>query len=154
GNIAKEQHWLPILAPHLPLPVPLPIAKGEPEDAFPYPWSVVQWLPGEMATLGVLDDPAQAALDAAAFVRALQSIDRGGGPQHHRGRRVRFQDREVRAGVAGLRGEVDADAVLDAWSRVLAAPDYGGPPVWFHGDLSYLNLLARDGRLSGVIDWG
>jgi aminoglycoside phosphotransferase (APT) family kinase protein len=23
-----------------------------------------------------------------------------------------------------------------------------------HGDLSYLNLLAHDGALSGVIDWG
>jgi aminoglycoside phosphotransferase (APT) family kinase protein len=36
----------------------------------------------------------------------------------------------------------------------MAAPDYDGRPVWFHGDLAYLNLLARDGELSGVIDWG
>ena len=36
----------------------------------------------------------------------------------------------------------------------MAAPDHDGPPVWFHGDLAYLNLLARDGRWSGVIDWG
>jgi aminoglycoside phosphotransferase (APT) family kinase protein len=26
--------------------------------------------------------------------------------------------------------------------------------VWFHGDLSYLNLLAHRGTLTGVIDWG
>ncbi len=37
---------------------------------------------------------------------------------------------------------------------MLAAPDHDGAPVWFHGDLSYLNLLARDGALTGVIDWG
>jgi aminoglycoside phosphotransferase (APT) family kinase protein len=67
---------------------------------------------------------------------------------------VRLADESVRAGVAGLRDELDGDAVLDAWSRALAAPDYEGPAVWFHGDLSYLNLLARDGALSGVIDWG
>src|SRR5262249_52795251 len=57
-------------------------------------------------------------------------------------------------GLAGLRGEVDAEAVADAWQRVIAAPDYTGPPVWFHGDLSWLNLLAQGGRLRGVIDWG
>jgi aminoglycoside phosphotransferase (APT) family kinase protein len=36
----------------------------------------------------------------------------------------------------------------------VAAPDYDGPPRWFHGDLAYLNLLAQGGKLSGVIDWG
>ena len=153
-SVAKEQRWLPVLAPHLPLAVPIPIAKGEPEEAFPYPWGVVQWLPGETPMPGALSDPAQAALDLADFVRALQSVDPNGGPQHHRGRPVRFQDEAVRKGVAGLRDEVDGDAVLDAWSRILAAPDYDGPPVWFHGDLAYLNLLARDGTLCGVIDWG
>src|SRR5690242_2882994 len=47
-NVAKEQTWLPRLAPHLPLAVPLPVATGEPTDEFAYPWGVVQWLPGEM----------------------------------------------------------------------------------------------------------
>ena len=43
------------------------------------------------------------------------------------------------------------DAVLAAWERVLAAPDYDGPPTWFHGDLSYLNLLVRDRRVGFVL---
>jgi len=25
--------------------------------------------------------------------------------------------------------------------------------VWFHGDLAYFNLLARDGKFTAVIDW-
>jgi aminoglycoside phosphotransferase (APT) family kinase protein len=60
----------------------------------------------------------------------------------------------VREHVAQLSGEVDADAVLAAWERALAAPDYAGPPVWFHGDLSYLNVLVRGGRVTSIIDWG
>ncbi|MEX2269125.1 MAG: aminoglycoside phosphotransferase family protein [Acidimicrobiia bacterium] len=152
--VVKEQEWLPALAPHLPLAVPLPVALGEPEEAFPYPWSVVQWLPGELATLDRLDDPVDAALDLAAFVRALQAIDPTGGPRHHRGLPVRNLDEMVRTGIHGLRGEVDADAVTEAWDRALSAPDYDGPPVWFHGDLAYLNLLARDGALTAAIDWG
>ena len=153
-NVAKEQKWLPVLAPHLPLAVPVPVAAGEPDEAFPYPWGVVQWLPGELATLDRLDDPVQAALDLAAFVRALQSIDSTGGPKHHRGLPIRIADEMVRKGIAGVRGEIDGDAVIEAWDRVVTAPDYNGPPVWFHGDLSYLNLLARDGKLTAVIDWG
>jgi aminoglycoside phosphotransferase (APT) family kinase protein len=153
-NVAKERQWLPVLAPRLPLAVPLPVASGVPEDAFPYPWSVVRWLPGVIATVDRLHDPVQAAIDLAGFVRALQAVDPVGGPAHHRGSPVRLQEAAVRAGVAGLRGEVDGDAVIEAWNRVVAAPDYEGPPRWFHGDLAYLNLLAQDGELSGVIDWG
>lgn len=152
--VAKEQTWLPVLAPRLPLAVPRPVVGGDPEEMFPFPWSVVQWLPGEQATLDRLDDPVRAALDLAAFVRALETIDPTGGPKHHRGHPVRLLDAMVHQGIAGLRGEVDADAVTDAWSKVLAVPDDDGPPVWFHGDLSRRNLLARDGHLSAVIDWG
>ncbi len=152
--VAKEQQWLPVLAPQLPLAVPLPVATGAPEAAFPYPWGVVQWLPGELATLERLDDPVEAALDLAAFVRALQAVDTTGGPAVHRGRPVRLQDAMVRYGIARLEGEVDGDAVNEAWNRVLTARDHEGRPVWFHGDLVYLNLLARDGKLTAVIDWG
>ena len=153
-NIAKERRWLPVLAPHLPLAVPLPIATGDPEEDFPYPWSVVRWLPGELATVDRLGDPVEAARDLAVFVRALQATDPTGGPEHRRGFPVRLHEEGVRQGVAGLHGEVDGEAVLEAWNRVVEAPDYDGAPVWFHGDLAYLNLLAQGGTLSGVIDWG
>jgi aminoglycoside phosphotransferase (APT) family kinase protein len=145
--VAKEQRWLPTLAPHLPLPVPVPVARGEPEDAFPHPWSVVRWLPGELATPDCLDDPVQMALDLAEFVLALQSVDPGNGPTHHRGSPVRFQEQGVRHGVAGLRGELDGDAVMEAWHQVVNAPDYEGSPRWFHGDLAYLNLVSQRGKL-------
>jgi aminoglycoside phosphotransferase (APT) family kinase protein len=154
GAVAKEQHWLPLLAPHLPLAIPLPVARGRPQAEFPYPWTVVQWLPGELATLERLEDPVGAALALADFVRALRAIDPTDGPTHRRGAPVRLQDRPVRNAIAGLHGELDAEAVLAAWDRALAVPDYEGPPVWFHGDLSYLNLLASDGQLRAVIDWG
>jgi aminoglycoside phosphotransferase (APT) family kinase protein len=37
-QVAKEQHWLPRLAPLLPLPIPQPVAQGEPALGYPYPW--------------------------------------------------------------------------------------------------------------------
>ena len=41
-----------------------------------------------------------------------------------------------------------------AWERDLKAPVWEEPPVWIHEDLAPDNLLALDGRLSEVIDWG
>jgi len=49
---------------------------------------------------------------------------------------------------------LDRDAVLRVWDAVLAAPGYGGPPVWLHGDLHPANVLVNDGQVSGVIDFG
>ena len=49
---------------------------------------------------------------------------------------------------------VDTDAALRVWEEAQAAPAWDGPPTWFHGDLQRGNLLVRDGRLSGVLDWG
>ena len=48
-QVDKEQRWLPVLAPQLPLPIPTPVARGEPDAEFPYPWSVYRWLDGEPA---------------------------------------------------------------------------------------------------------
>ncbi len=152
--VAKEQRWLPVLAPRLPLAVPDLVAAGDPDAAFPHPWSVVRWLPGELATLDRLHDPVQAALDLAAFVLALQALDATGGADHYRGYPVRSCAGMVRAGIAGLQGELDAGALGEAWDQALAAPDHDRPPVWFHGDLAHLNLLARGGRITAVIDWG
>lgn len=153
-HVAKEQAWLPVLAPHLPLPTPVPVAAGEPDETFPHPWGVVRWLPGSMASLDQLDDPVQAALDLAAFVGTLRAIDATNGPRHDRGAPIDRSDEIVRAGIAQLEGGVDTDALTEVWARAVAAPRHDGPPTWFHGDLAYLNLLAEDGRLSAVIDWG
>jgi aminoglycoside phosphotransferase (APT) family kinase protein len=53
-----------------------------------------------------------------------------------------------------LHGVVDADAATAAWTAALAAPGWAGAPVWVHGDLIPGNLLANDGRLSAVLDFG
>ncbi|MEU2638950.1 phosphotransferase [Micromonospora fulviviridis] len=49
---------------------------------------------------------------------------------------------------------VDVDAVISVWEAALAAPAWDGPPVWSHGDLLAGNVLVKDGRLCGLIDFG
>jgi aminoglycoside phosphotransferase (APT) family kinase protein len=152
--VKKEQTWVPYLAPQLPLRLPRLVAEGTLSEDFPYPWSIVEWLPGELASLSQLTNPISGARTLADFVKKLQQIDPDHGPTHERGGPVRNSDQEVRQGIAALQNEVDPRALTRAWERVLEIPDYSGPPRWFHGDLKHLNLLAHKGRLTSVIDWG
>lgn len=62
-------------------------------------------------------------------------------------------DGEVRANLDVLRGVIDAAAARDVWDAAVTAR-HDAPPVWVHGDVTGANLLARDGRLAGVLDFG
>lgn len=159
GQVDKEQRWLPRLAPHLPLAIPVPLAKGTPGEGYPWQWSVYRWLEGETATIERIANPGQAARNLAQFIAALQQIDPTGGPppgahNSFRGVPLFTRDAETRAAIASLDGMLDTDAVTAAWDAALQAPAWHGPPVWIHGDLAPLNLLAERGELSAVIDFG
>jgi aminoglycoside phosphotransferase (APT) family kinase protein len=159
GQVDKEHQWLPRLAPFLPLAIPVPLAKGEPGEGYPWHWSVCRWLEGENATIERIADPRQAATDLAQFIAALQRIDATGGPSpgpynSSRGVPLAIRDSQTRAAIATLHGIINADAVTATWEAALQAPAWRGPPVWIHGDLQSGNLLAQQGRLSAVIDFG
>lgn len=153
---AKESHWLPLLAPQLPFDVPVPIAVGVSDETFPWTWSIYQWIDGEPVTRGI--DKLVLARDVAGFLNALQAIDPAGGPPPGQHSFARGADPMAAYGagarrfVDALAGKIDtraAHAVLD-----VAAESKATTPVWAHGDIAVGNLLARDGKLSAVIDFG
>ena len=43
GQAEREAVWLPRLAPHLPLALPVQVALGQPADGYPFTWSVYQF---------------------------------------------------------------------------------------------------------------
>jgi aminoglycoside phosphotransferase (APT) family kinase protein len=61
SQIDKEHRWHPVLARHLPLPIPTPIAKGTPGSGLAMPWSFYRWLDGEPAALAGVRDLEQLA---------------------------------------------------------------------------------------------
>ncbi len=153
----KEHRWLAVLAPHLPVEIPVPLALGEPTTAYPFRWSLSPWLSGANPTPDGAVDQVRLAQDLAAFVLALQVVDGAGGPSPSPGQRggpLEPADRFTRRRAGQLRGEVDVDGLLAAWDAGRQARPWDGPPVWVHGDLMDGNLLVLDGHLSGVIDWG
>ena len=154
--VAKEDRWLPVLAPLLPLAIPVPVATGRPGCGYPFEWSIRRWLPGRPVRRD--DDLSEFASTLARFLLSLQAVPAAGGPaagahSFYRGASLIHYDAETRAALAAVRGVVDTEAALRVWESALAAT-HDGPPVWFHGDIASGNLLVRDGQLSAVIDFG
>lgn len=150
----KERHWLPVLAPCLPLTLPVQLARGVPAEGYPYEWSVYEWLPGDSAVAS--DDIDRTAADLARFISALQAIDTTGAPPRgigSRGGAHAERDEAVRNAIAELGDRIDAAMASRVWESALAA-DGWDDDVWVHGDLLPGNLIVRDLRLSAVIDWG
>jgi len=159
GQVDKEHQWLPRFAPYLPLTIPLPLAKGTPTDDYPSVWAIYPWLKGETATLDNLANPNQAAVKLAQFITTLQHIDATDGPRpgaHNffRGVPLAMRDEATRTAIVALGNLIDGEAIITAWETSLRAPIWHGPPVWIHGDLQSGNLLAVNGELTAVIDFG
>ena len=159
-QVDKEHEWLRKLAPHLPLAIPVPLAKGMPAHGYPWRWSVCPWLPGEVATTERIADARQAATDLAQFVVALHRIDSAGGPppgahNSHRGVPLAMRDSATRTAIASLEGMIDTAAATETWEASLETAPWDRPLVWIHGDLMPGNLLINEkDRLSAVIDFG
>jgi aminoglycoside phosphotransferase (APT) family kinase protein len=157
-QVEKEHRWLPKLAPLLPLPIPVPLAKGVPSEIYPWSWSIYPWLAGETATLERISDVPEFASSLAHFLTALQHIDATNGPppgldSGFRGGPLTTYDTETRNTLEVLGDNIDARAATAVWETALRAP-WHPSPVWFHGDVAVGNLLVKEGKLSAVIDFG
>lgn len=157
-QVDKEQRWLPVLGPLLPLPVPVPLAIGQPAEGYPWRWSVYRWIEGLTAAAAVTGDECELAANLAAFLRALQAIATEGGPppgRHNffRGGALSTYDAQTRAAITACGDRIDGRAATDLWDLALSST-WQGAPVWLHGDFAAGNLLLSDGRLSAVIDFG
>lgn len=158
AQVTREQHWLPKLAPHLPLPIPTPHALGKPGAGYPWPWSVYGWLEGDTATDGRIGSLDEFAVDLAAFLAALHRIDAVDGPpagqqNYFRGGSLTVYDDQTREALRLLEGRIDTKTAHAIWEEALAT-QWPHAPVWVHGDIAWGNLLVKDGKLCAVIDFG
>ena len=155
--IVLEQTWLPWLASRLPVAVPVPLRQGRPEAGFPWPWSIVPWMAGRTADREPLD-----AAQAGVFGRFLASLHRPpppGFPRNEwRGIPLAGLSETIEPKLAALTDSgaglaMPAGAVWDRWHDAARAPA-DAADVCIHGDLHPRNLVADQGKLTAVLDWG
>ena len=163
--LRTEVTVLPMIAPRLPLPVPVPLFVGEPEERFPWPFAGYRRLAGRTACRADLDDEqrSRAAEPLARFLRALHSIPAeeaaraGAGPDT-----LARMDVQLRRGMLTDRLDtLRAKGLIDdvrPWREIAEAMPAGlppGGPALVHGDLYARHILVDDECVPcGVIDWG
>jgi aminoglycoside phosphotransferase (APT) family kinase protein len=160
-KVHKEQKWLPFLAQQLTMPIPTPLAMGNPSKEYPWHWSIYRWIEGKSANLFNADelDLPSIARQLALFLKELQKIDSEGvplvgGPHNFfRGDSTRVYDTQAREAIVQLQDLIDAPAALHVWQKSISTT-WDKKPVWIHGDVSEGNILIKDGKLSAVIDFG
>ena len=154
--LLKEQVWLPRLANRLPVSIPVAQRIGRPSTAlrYPWPWSIVPWLPGEAADLA--PPHAHQARPLAEFLKALHIPAPADAPVNEF-RGVPLIDRadSVRQRLERLRDCTDAVTPLhrQLWHAALLAPTCDQPRL-IHGDLHSRNVIVHEGIIRGIIDWG
>lgn len=166
-TIAKEAHWLPYLAPALPVTTPEVVTVGEPDLGYPERWSIVRWIDGSAPDLPTAAGAAgELARDLADVVAALRGLsippDALTDPalRWYRGEPLAAMDAPTRRYLADCRRlsglDLDLGACLRVWETAMTLPGAGdgGEVRWLHGDLLAENLLVSDSRLTAVLDFG
>ena len=160
SKVQIEQKWLPILAPHVSLQIPKPIAVGRPSEGYPWNWSIYKWIEGKSANSLFFDDSIlqKIALQLANFLNELHRIKIKNAPlpgDHNffRGGDLLVYDTEARLAIEGLKGFIDTKRAMSIWQRALNSK-WSKSPIWIHGDLSAGNILIKDSELVAVIDFG
>lgn len=151
-----EQRFLPDIASRSPVAVPVPVHAGWPTSDFPWPWSIVRWVPGAAAADVGPAVRGRAAKGLADFLLALHVPAESGVPVNpFRGVPLRDRDAVLVERLGDHERYPQAAALRAVWAQACAAQAWDGPAIMLHGDLHPGNiLLADNGSLAGVIDFG
>jgi aminoglycoside phosphotransferase (APT) family kinase protein len=166
AQVEKEHRWLGVLGAHLSLAVPTSLHLGQPDCGYPRPWSIRQWIDGDVLNRSRVDQ-MQLAADLAGFLRQLWMVPTTDAPAAGPHNFLRGMHPHVyEADISGVLTELDTQRVdpeneidLDlgqcraVWDSA-AASHWEPAPRWIHGDLAPSNLLVNHHRLAAVIDFG
>lgn len=152
--IINEQKYLDYLPPSLPIDIPRTIFIGEPQDNYPWKWSVLPYFEGKAADQCVIHSE-----ESDRFVQFLMAIHQPDNeiapPNDHRGVNLSLRAEDLEKRLNSIKSELKSDytRLINIWNEALNAPT-SNHNTWIHGDLHPRNVLVNNGRLSAIIDWG
>ncbi len=155
-SMRVELTWLATL-PDLGVAVPKPTLAGEPSAEYPWPWSIVPWFEGE--ALGVsAPDPSEAARLGDVLRRLHRPAPDDAPSDPHAATEPARRPADIEQRIARASELLSARGVVGKrlqgiWRRYA---DQGPSQArsWVHSDLHPRNLIARDGKVVALIDWG
>lgn len=145
----------PLLTP-LGIRTPVTVRAGRPTRQFPWPWSVVPWIPGVRGMeRPIAENRAWAPHLAQALV--AMHVEAPADFPHNSMRGVPLRDRDERTreriGAVDPADEVFLPPIRQAWSAGLAV-EPSNERVMIHGDLHSGNIVIAADRVAALIDFG
>ncbi|RYG26105.1 MAG: aminoglycoside phosphotransferase family protein [Burkholderiales bacterium] len=154
-RLASEAQAAGEFAMHCTVPAPRSLGIGRPGPGYPMPWTLQNWIAGDIATPHGLAASDAFANDLAELIAALRSVDVDGQQFDGigRGGQLMVHDDWMATCFANSEGLLQVERLTGLWAWMRKLPT-DGPDVMSHKDLIPANLLVRDGRLAGVLDAG
>lgn len=155
--IENEQKWLNSISKRIDSNIQIPehIRIGQPEHGYPWTWSVLPWIKGNMAIEGY---PASDQVKPLVqFLQQLHIIDHENVAPNNSVRGVPLADRlesiesrmkELKTNTSFLSSRIEA-----IWETALST-SFTEEKRWIHGDLHPRNILVNDKKITAIIDWG
>lgn len=154
--IEHEQQSLPIIGRMLDavgVRTPVPVVAGEATSEFPWPWSIVPWIPGARALERPRSKNGSWARELARALGALHRPAPANAPRNAvRGIPLIERDERMSALLAQISAPT-SEALARAWTAGIAAPP-SSERVWIHGDLHPGNIIIEEDHLAALIDFG
>ncbi len=156
-HLSAVAPWLESCSPLWRFPASVPVAMGSPTEEYPYPWAIVEWLDASAASVTHLN-PSVARELMRALRRVHKAAPASAPASLTTARPLKDHQEEWESLIEAARsalgpeGErIDVDAFREVWANAVDAPLE--PPVWTHGAISPLTVLADRGEFAGICDW-
>ena len=158
SQVEKEWKWLNYLADKLSMPIRKPLFLGKANSDYPYSFLINQWIDGEELNDNNIVSKSDIAQSLGKFLKSLQNIDPSNGPiagEHNffRGGNLKVYESMVWDSSKRLKDVFPKEVIESLWNLATES-QYEGKSFWIHGDMASGNVLIKDNRINGIIDFG
>lgn len=152
--LANEIIWLPKLQEKLPISIPAPVYVGQPDETYPWQWTIIPWVKGQTADIERLHDSE--ALQLIAFLKSLhQKFPQNAPINLSRGVPLKNKAEDVAQRINRLKEKTNSitPKIEALWKTALNTP-FPTDKYLLHGDLHPRNIIVSAGKINAIIDWG
>lgn len=157
SHVLKEAEILPKIALKLSVDISRPILLFKPNDLFPYSFSLMKWVDGDVVNNTNIDryDLANRLAEVCVELRQCPSFDTWLCGQHnfYRGAHISVIEDETRELIETLEDIKQKKLFIDLLNGALKT-EWKDKAVFIHGDINIHNLLVRNQKLIGLINFG
>ncbi len=156
-QVIKEVEILPKINTKLSIEIPRPLLLFKPNDLFPYHFSIMKWVDGEVYSKDNIDsfDLVDQLSKVLVELRQCPSFEKWlcGPHNFYRGAHIAVYEDETRTALVNIENEVDRQ-LLENRINIAIKTEWKDKPVFIHGDISANNIIIENNKLVGLIDFG